>query len=36
MDRMPLHPQAAANPLRRTTTAAHRARTLIPVSRKED
>ncbi len=36
MDRMPFHPQAAANPSRRTTTAAHRARTLTPVSRKED
>ena len=36
MDRMPLHPQAAANPSRPATAAANRARNITPVSRKED
>lgn len=37
MDRMPLHPQAAASASRRTTAAAHRAtRSIVPVPGKEN
>lgn len=37
MDRMPLHPQAAANASHGTTAAAHRApRSIVPVPGKEN